>query len=104
MSSPQDQRLLEALLDSWDRNNTILVNLLRTLPDGELEAWSMEGSPRSRSCSSTSTTYGSCSSSGCPRTRQRPAQGRVGRQRDPDRIARMLNDSSREVRDAVRSR
>jgi hypothetical protein len=23
--------LLEALLDSWDRNNTILVNLLRAL-------------------------------------------------------------------------
>ena len=28
LNSP-DQRLLEALLDSWDRNNTILVNLLQ---------------------------------------------------------------------------
>src|SRR5260370_754320 len=26
--------LLEALLDSWDRNNTILLNLLRALPEG----------------------------------------------------------------------
>jgi len=34
MSDAPDQRLLEALLDSWDRNNTILVNLLRALPEG----------------------------------------------------------------------
>ena len=32
------QPLLEALLDSWDRNNTILLNLLRALPEGGLEA------------------------------------------------------------------
>jgi uncharacterized damage-inducible protein DinB len=45
MSNSQDQSLLEALLDSWDRNNTILVNLLRALPEGGLEARAMEGSP-----------------------------------------------------------
>src|SRR5262245_26119589 len=44
MSDALDQRLLEALLDSWDRNNTVLLNLLRTLPEGELEARAMEGS------------------------------------------------------------
>jgi len=37
--------LLETLLDSWDRNNTILVNLLRALPEGGLETRAMEGSP-----------------------------------------------------------
>jgi hypothetical protein len=45
MPDAQDQRLLEALLDSWDRNNTILLNLLRALPQGGLEAKAMEGSP-----------------------------------------------------------
>jgi len=45
MSDALDQRLLEALLDSWDRNNTVLLNLLRTLPEGGLEARAMEGSP-----------------------------------------------------------
>ncbi len=35
----------EPLLDSWDRNNTILVNLLRALPEGGLEITAMEGSP-----------------------------------------------------------
>jgi len=33
MSDAQDQRLLEALLDSWDRNNTILISLLRLLSE-----------------------------------------------------------------------
>ena len=31
------QDLLDALIDSWDRNNRILVNLLRILPPGALE-------------------------------------------------------------------
>ena len=31
MSVTQDDGLFEVLLDSWDRNNTILVNLLRVL-------------------------------------------------------------------------
>jgi len=37
--------LLEIILDSWDRNNRILVNLLRALPPGGLEARVMVGSP-----------------------------------------------------------
>jgi hypothetical protein len=45
MSDGADQRLLEAVLDSWDLNNTILVNLLRTLPEGGLEVRAIEGSP-----------------------------------------------------------
>jgi hypothetical protein len=34
MSRTHDQSPLEALLDSWDRNNTILLNLLRAVPEG----------------------------------------------------------------------
>ena len=45
MSNVSEQPLLEALLDSWDRNNTILVNLLHALPQGGLDARAMEGSP-----------------------------------------------------------
>src|SRR4029077_14593755 len=40
-----DHSLLEALLDSWDRNNRILVNLLRAVPEGGLEIRAMQGSP-----------------------------------------------------------
>jgi len=39
------QQLLDALLDSWDRNNTILVNLLRAIPPERLATRAMEGSP-----------------------------------------------------------
>ena len=45
MPNMPDQRLLDALLDSWDRNDTILLNLLRALPHGGLEVRAMEGSP-----------------------------------------------------------
>ena len=48
MSTTEDQKrleaLLEALLDSWDRNNTVLVNLLRAVPEGGLEARAVAGS------------------------------------------------------------
>ena len=45
MPKTQDGPLLDALLDSWDRNNTILVNLLRALPDGGMDARAADGSP-----------------------------------------------------------
>jgi uncharacterized damage-inducible protein DinB len=37
------ENLLEIILDSWDRNNRILVNLLRALPPGGLEITAMAG-------------------------------------------------------------
>lgn len=37
--------VVEALLDSFQRNNAILLNLLRALPEGGLAARAMEGSP-----------------------------------------------------------
>lgn len=38
MLQAPNQSLLEPLLDSWDRNNIIMLNLLRALPEGGLEA------------------------------------------------------------------
>jgi hypothetical protein len=43
MSNAPD--LLQALLDSWERNNTILVNLLRAIPKDALGTRAMESSP-----------------------------------------------------------
>jgi uncharacterized damage-inducible protein DinB len=43
--APDDHPLLAVLLDSWDRNHRILVNLLRALPPGGLEARVMPTSP-----------------------------------------------------------
>jgi len=45
MSNASDQHLLEALLDSWDRNNTILLNLLRAIPESAMDLKVVEGRP-----------------------------------------------------------
>ena len=34
VNSPKDQPVLDALLDSWDRGNAVLLNLLRAIPRG----------------------------------------------------------------------
>jgi uncharacterized damage-inducible protein DinB len=40
-----DGKLIAVILDSWDRNNRILINLVGALPPGGLEARVMPGSP-----------------------------------------------------------
>jgi uncharacterized damage-inducible protein DinB len=105
MSNPQDRRLLEALLNSWDRNNTILLNLLHALPEGGLEARAAEGSP---SIAELFThihyvrlvfVYEDAPEF----ARDLPKEEWVA-ERDRGRITHMLNDSAKAVRDAVRSR
>jgi len=105
MSNPQDRRLLEALLNSWDRNNTILLNLLHALPEGGLEARAAKGSP---SIAELFThihyvrlvfVYEDAPEF----ARDLPKEEWVA-ERDPGRITHMLNDSAKAVRDAVRSR
>lgn len=45
MTKTADESVLEALLDSYQRGNTILLNLLQALPEGGMDARAMEGSP-----------------------------------------------------------
>jgi uncharacterized damage-inducible protein DinB len=105
MSDTQDQRLLEALLDSWDRNNTVLLNLLRALPEGGLEARAMEGSP-SVSEMFTHIHHERMVSvfENVPEFAGNVPEEEWAAERDPDRIAQMLDDSAKRVRDAVKSR
>ena len=100
-----DQTLLEALLDSWDRNNTILVNLLRALPQDSLDARARRDGPSvaqmfthmhfvrlvfvSEDTPEFATTL--------------PAEELVV-ERDAGRIAEMLNESAEVVRNAVKNR
>jgi uncharacterized damage-inducible protein DinB len=104
MSDATNQRLLEALLDSWDRNNTILVNLLRALPEGGLEARAMEGSP---SIAEMFTHIHFVRLvfvlEDAPEFARSLPEKEWAAERDPDRIAQMLNDSAKVVRDAVKS-
>lgn len=105
MSNAPEDRLLEVLLDSWERNNAILVNLLSVLPEGGLEARATEGGPsvtelfmhihyvRLVFVSEDAPEFGV----------EVPEEEWVV-ERDRDRIAEMLNESAKVVRDAVKGR
>ena len=45
MTSMNGQQVLDAVVDGWNRNNLALVNLLRAIPAGGLDARAMAGSP-----------------------------------------------------------
>jgi uncharacterized damage-inducible protein DinB len=105
MSDALDRTLLEALLDSWDRNNTILLNLVRALPQGGLEARAMEGSP------SIAELFMHIHyvrlvfvSEDAPEFARKLPEEEWMAERDRGRIATMLNDSAEAVREAVKGR
>lgn len=105
MSDAPDRRLLEALLDSWDRNNTILLNLLRALPEDGLEAKALGASPSVAELF-THIHYVRLVfiHEDAPEFAVDLPEVEWVDERDPGRIAQMLNDSARAVRDAVKSR
>ena len=104
-SGPRDQRLLEALLDSWDRNNTIMLNLLRAVPADGLDVRAIESSP------SVAQQFMHINHERLVSVFEEAPEFARGVpdeewmvERDPDRIAQMLTDSAEAVRDAVRGR
>lgn len=100
--TPHDSPLLDALLDSWRRNNLVLINLLRALPDADLELRASDGSP---------TVHGLFMHmhycrlvfvhETAPEIGAVVPAGEWRGERDRDRIAAMLNESADAVRDAV---
>jgi uncharacterized damage-inducible protein DinB len=105
MSDAPDQRLLDALLDSWDRNNTILLNLLRAIPEGGLETKAMEGSPSIAELF-THIHYVRLVFvvEDAPEFAGSVPEDEWVVERDRGRIAEMLSHSARAVRDAVGGR
>jgi uncharacterized damage-inducible protein DinB len=105
MSEAPNQTLLEALLNSWERNNAILLNLLRALPEGGLEARAMESSPSIAELF-THIHYVRLVFvfEDAPEFARDPPKEEWVVERDRGRIAQMLNDSAMAVRDAVNGR
>jgi uncharacterized damage-inducible protein DinB len=105
MPDASDKRLLESLLDSWQRNNTILVNLLSIIPEGGLEARAMQASP-SVAEMFTHIHYVRLVfiSEDAPEFAGDLPKEEWVAERDRGRIAQMLNDSAKAVRDAVKGR
>jgi uncharacterized damage-inducible protein DinB len=105
MSTAPDQNLLEALLDSWDRNNKILTNLLRAIPESALDVRAMEGSP------SIAQLFAHIHyvrlvfiSEDAPEFAVSVPEEEWAIERDPGRMAQLLNDSATAVRDAVKGK
>jgi uncharacterized damage-inducible protein DinB len=105
MADASDQHLLEALLDSWDRNNTILINLLRALPKSALETRAMEDSPSVAELF-THIHYVRLVFvfEDAPEFAGSLPREEWAAERDTARMAQLLNDSARAVREAVKSR
>jgi uncharacterized damage-inducible protein DinB len=93
------------LLDSWDRNNRILVNLLGLIPPGGLEVRAAEDSP----------TVGQMFThfhyvrlifltEDAPDFARPLPDGEWKTERDSGRIAQMLNESAQAVSEAVKNR
>jgi uncharacterized damage-inducible protein DinB len=92
-------------LDSWDRNNTILVNLLRAVPEGGLAVRAMEGGPSVAELF-THMHYARLVLvlEDAPEFARKLPEDEWAGERDPERIAQMLNESAKVVREAVKSR
>ena len=98
--------VLDALLDSWDRNNTILKNLVLALPEGSLGL----------RATSTSQTIGGLVAhihynrllfvqENAPESAIAiPEGGEWRSERDPSRLAAWLDESARVVSNAVKRR
>jgi len=102
-------QLLELFLDSWDRNNTILVNLLHLLPEGGLELKAMEGSPSIAQLFTHIHVVRLVFVSEDAPEFARELPEKLSAQEwvvelDRDRIGQMLKESARAVRDAVKGR
>jgi uncharacterized damage-inducible protein DinB len=105
MADTHDQRLLEVLLDSWSRNNSILLNLLHAIPDGGFEARAMEGSP------SVAELFMHIHYvrlvfvlEDAPEFARATPLAEWVAERDRDHMAQMLNESATAVREAVKGR
>ena len=105
MAGSPDQPLLEALLDSWDRNNTILLNLLRALPHGGPEVRATKGSPSvGEMFTHIHFVRLVLVSEDAPEFAGELPKEEWATERDPGRMAEMLTNSAKTVRDAVKSR
>lgn len=100
-----DRSLLDSLLDSWNRNNRILVNLLRLTPPSALHTQPMQGSKAVVQLF-THMHYGRLVFvlEDAPEFARELPKEEWAKERDLARLAQMLNESAQAVRDAVSNR
>jgi uncharacterized damage-inducible protein DinB len=105
MSNRTAPSLLEALLDSWERNNRILVNLLRTLPAPAFDLRAMDGSPTlAQLFTHMHFVRLVFVVEDAPEAAPPLPAAEWLVERDCDKLAAMLDESARAVREAVAGR
>jgi uncharacterized damage-inducible protein DinB len=104
MSNFSPESVLPALLDSWDRNNTILINLLRALPEDVLALRPMESSPSIGELFAHIHYVRLVFVSEDAPEFARPVPDEWVQVLDRERMAEMLNESAKAVREAVQGR
>jgi len=104
MLNPRDE-LFDAILDSWDRNNTILINLLRLVP---AELMDVRGTATSHTLGELFTHMHYCRLvfvfEDAPEIVPIEPKGEWSVERDRDRLVQKLTESCAAVREAVRTR
>ena len=105
MTNDTSISLLDALLDSWDRNNTIVINLFRAVPQGAMD---IRPAPDSPSIAQLFTHIHYVRSvfvlEDAPECAAKLPDEEWAADPYPDRVAQRLNQSAKAVRDAVKGR
>jgi len=99
------EQLLAAVLDAWERSNRILVNLLRSVPEGGFAAKAMEGSPTVAQMFSHMHHERMISVfEEAPEFAGEVPKAEWADVGDRERLAEMLEESAGRVREAVKAR
>ncbi|MBK7931309.1 MAG: damage-inducible protein DinB [Bryobacterales bacterium] len=105
MADGNGAQLLEVVLDAWDRNQQILLNLLRAVPEGGLAARALAGSPTVAEMFTHLHHERMVSVlEEAPECAGTVPQREWLDERDAARIEAMLVESARRVREAVQGR
>jgi uncharacterized damage-inducible protein DinB len=105
MADPSVHSLLGALLDSWDRNNTILINLFRAIPDEALSLRPMANSPSIAELFAHIHYVRSVFVlEDAPEFSKRLPDEEWVAEPDRERLVHLLNTSAKAVADAVRNK
>jgi uncharacterized damage-inducible protein DinB len=100
-----DEPLLEALLDSWDRNNTILINLLRLVSEDGMDVRATPDGPSvAELLAHIHYVRLVFVEEDAPEFVRAVPSGEWQPPPDRDRIAVMLDESANAIRDAVKGR
>jgi uncharacterized damage-inducible protein DinB len=103
MTETSNAKFIEAFLDSWDRNNRILVNLLLALPEGTLDDRATEGGPSiAKMFNHIHFVRLILVNEDVPEFATELPETEWQAESDRNKLARMLNESATVVRNAIK--